>query len=282
MLPNFLIVGAPRSGTTLLYEGLRKHPEVYMSLVKEPLFLSGYGEMKRMEEYQGLFAGVTTEKLVGEASTLYLYSPEAPARIAQSLPDVKLIAILRNPVDRAYSNYLHHVRAGFEDLGFAEALAVEEDRIRAGRSPFLYYRDLGFYGQQIERYRAIFDRSQMQFLLYEDIQTDPAEVFRVVFRFLGVDDSFPVDTSVKYNPSGVPTHSCLHQLVTGPSAVKTALKAILPENLQERLLLRVLNLTLSKPPLDPEIRQRLVSGYRQDILKTQELIGRDLSTWLEA
>jgi hypothetical protein len=281
MLPNFLIIGAPRSGTTLLYEGLRKHPEVYMSPVKEPLFFSGYGKMERMEEYQGLFAGVTNERLVGEASTLYLYSPEAPTRIALSLPDVKLIAILRNPVDRAYSNFLHHVKIGFQNSDFSSALATEERSMREGRSPFLYYRDLGFYGRQIERYLAIFDRSQMLFLLYEDLPIDPAGVFGTVFRFLGVDANLPVDTSVKHNPSGVPIHSRLHRLVTGPSSVKTVLKAILPEDFQERLLLRALNLTLSKPSLDPEIRHRLASEYRQDIQKTQELIGRDLSTWLE-
>lgn len=255
MMPSFLIIGAPRCGTTVLYEGLKRHPEVYMSPVKEPLFFCS-GGMDQLEDYRELFAGATTETMIGEASTLYLYSPEAPARIARCLPGVKLVAILRNPVDRAYSHFLQHVRARYhEHMSFVSALEAEGRWMQEGRSPLFYYRDVGFYGRQLDRYLSVFDQSQMRVWLYEDIQTDLAEVFRAVFEFLGVDDTFPVDTSVRYNPSGVPKNRRLHKLVMGPSIVKTLLKRILPEELQRLLILRVHSLNLTKPPVSEEIKK---------------------------
>jgi hypothetical protein len=154
--------------------------------------------------------------------------------------------------------------------------------MQEGRSPFFYYRDLGFYARQLERYFAIFDPAQIRVWLYEDIQTDPAGFFRSVFEFLGVDAASEVDTSLRYNRSGVPRHSRLHRIVMGPSLPKTLLKQILPEEMQRLLLLRLQSFNLTKPPLSQEIRRELLNGYREDILQTQDLIGRDLSLWLAA
>ena len=167
-LPNFLIIGAAKAGTTSLYRYLEQHPEVYMSPVKEPKFFAlggerldyrGPGDEARMrgasvtslEDYRELFRGVSTETAVGEASTLYLYSERAAARIKHHVPDVKLIAVLRNPVDRAYSDFLHLVRDGIEPLtDFPQALEAEESRIRSRWAPMWHYRRRGFYHPQLK------------------------------------------------------------------------------------------------------------------------------------
>src|SRR5215210_1748036 len=153
MLPNFLVIGAGKSGTTSLYHYLRQHPDVYMSPVKEPLFFAAEGgrirfpgpdgrmisraanpgAVTRMKDYRALFAGVSGKKAVGEASPQYLYTPEAPLRIKHYVPEAKLIAVLRNPVERAYSAFLHRTRLGREPLAdFSEALRQEDSRMREG------------------------------------------------------------------------------------------------------------------------------------------------------
>ena len=146
-LPNFLVIGAAKSGTSSLYMYLKQHPEIYMSPIKEPHFFSFDDESKmtkgpgdpihkaitNFDDYQAQFDGVTDEKAIGEASTSYLYRPEAPGRIHAMLPDAKLIVILRNPVDRAFSAYMHVVRDKREtSKDFAEALSKEESRKAAG------------------------------------------------------------------------------------------------------------------------------------------------------
>lgn len=140
-MPNFLIVGAQKAGTTSLHYYLKQHPQIYMRPRKEPHFFEGmHWDFYRpgrimlavtdLADYQALFEGVTDEKAIGEASASYLYSPKAPTLIKRSIPDARLIAILRNPPDRAYSNFLHCVRGGRESIvDFAEALRVEEERI---------------------------------------------------------------------------------------------------------------------------------------------------------
>ena len=141
-MPNFLIIGANKAGTTSIYSYLKQHPQIYMSPVKEPMFFTLEGknidrtEVSRqitlktavndIEDYQALFQGVSNEKAIGEASTAYLHCPWCAERIKQYIPDVKLIAILRDPIERAYSNYLMYVRWGLETLDFPEAVRQEE------------------------------------------------------------------------------------------------------------------------------------------------------------
>src|ERR687883_42510 len=156
-MPNFFVVGAQKAGTTSLYYYLKQHPEVYMSPVKEPHFFEGMqSEFYRpgrkvmpvtcLGDYQALFQGVSNEKAIGEASASCLYSPKAPALLKGAIPNAKLIAVLRNPVDRAYSNFLHCIRVNREPLpSFAGALQAEEGRIRNNWGPLWHYKQKGFY-----------------------------------------------------------------------------------------------------------------------------------------
>jgi hypothetical protein len=293
MLPNFLIIGTPRSGTTTIYESLQQHPQIFLSPLKEPMFFILEGEKdlfpgpvspigpRDIHAYRSLFDHATREKAIGEASTLYLFSQKAPLRIKKYLPEVKFIAILRNPVDRAFSHFMHNRLAGTEPIAdFEEAMSVEEERIRRGWFCFWSYRGVGFYGQQIERYFSHFDRRQFQFFLFEDLIADPAVLFTKFLQFLGVDEAFRIRPHEKYNPSGVPRNRFLHAFLSKPNFIKNQLKRILPEKTQYNLLTRFMNRNLAKPRLSTEVRRRILAVYREDIMKTQDLIDRDLSSWL--
>ena len=298
-LPNFLIIGAAKAGTTSLYHYLGQHPQVYMSPVKEPKFFAlegqqldyrGPGDAERMksasvttlQDYQELFEGVSTEIAVGEASTLYLYSEKASASIKHHLPEVKLIAVLRNPVDRAYSNFLYLVRDGIEQLNdFSQALEAEESRIRGRWAPMWHYRQRGFYYLQMKRYFDLFDASRIKVVLYEDMRAGLSGLLSDIFRFLGVDSEFAPDTSKAHNVSGVPRVGALHNLLVRPNVVKDALKPLFAAKIRTKARRYLRNKNLAKQDLPWHIRIELLEGYREDILQLETLIQRDLSGWLE-
>jgi hypothetical protein len=301
-MPSFLVIGAGNAGTTSLYHYLGQHPEVFMSPVKEPKFFAlegglpdyqGPGDrwvmtqtsanraVTELEEYRALFRGVQGEKAVGEASPAYLCNPDAPERIRRHVPEAKLIAILRDPAERAYSAYMHQVSSGRETLPFAEALDAEDSRTRANWAPGWQYTREGFYYGNLARYFELFGRDRVEIGLYEDLVRDPVGLMRGFFRFLGVDASFEPDTSRRHNPSGVPKNRLLISLLKRPNLLKTAVKPLLPKGLRGRISEGLQRRNLSKaPPVEPEVRQRLVELYREDVTRLENLIGRDLSAWL--
>jgi hypothetical protein len=291
-MPNFLIIGAMKSGTTALYYYLEQHPEIYMSPVKEPNFFSSQGQQNavdavtNIEAYQHLFRGAADEKAIGEASHHYLYEPGAATEIRRYVPEAKLIAILRNPVDRAYSHFLHMVRSGTEPLDdFTQALqekgevGIHKERI------FQDYIGRGLYYDQLKRYFGTFPREQVRVYLYEDLRDTPIRTVQDAFRFLKVDDSFVPDVSLRRNVSGRPKYKTLDALLRSQGRIKHAAKIYLPARMRWRLSkafddLKTRNLVES-PPLRSEARQQLIRVYREDILRLQDLLHRDLSGWLE-
>lgn len=301
-LPNFIIIGAAKSGTTALYHYLEQHPQIYMSPKKETNFFALEAEKLDSHEpstpqvekkhkpidnitaYCELFKGVSDEMAVGEASPWYLYHPRVPERIQHYLPDVRLIAILRNPAERAYSHFLNSVRDGAEPLtDFAQALQEEEVRVRNNLDPLRWhYQQMGFYYVQLKRYFETFDRRQIQIYLYDDLKANPAGLVQDIFQFLAVDDAFVPDTSLVFNASGIPKNQALHAFLKKRNPIKSILKPFLPKELRQQVTYNLRNQNLEKPtPLPSEMRQRLIEVYREDILKLQDLIQRDLSKWLE-
>ena len=291
-MPNFLIIGAMKSGTTALYYYLEQHPQIYMSPVKEPNFFCFAGQegsesksVTRIEAYRQLFKGVSEERAIGEASHCYLYEPGAVARIQQYVPEAKLVAILRNPVERAYSHFLHMVRSGTEPLtDFAQALREEEVGAYQKRS-YQDYIGRGRYYEQLKRYFDAFNSEQIRVYLYEDLDKAPIDTLQDTFRFLGVEDSFVPDVSLRRNVSGYPKYKTLDECLRRPSPVKKALKMYLLAKLRWRLSkafddLKTRNL-VGPRAMEPEVRRQLVGVYREDIVKVQELIQRDLSGWLK-
>jgi hypothetical protein len=290
-MPNFLIIGAMKSGTTALYYYLEQHPEIYMSPVKEPNFFSSQEQenaadaVTNIGTYQHLFRGGSGKKALGEASHSYLYEPRAAAEIKRYVPEAKLIAILRNPIDRAYSHFLHMVRSGTEPLDdFAQALREEEVRIHKERT-FQDYIGRGLYYNQLKRYFGTFPQEQVRVYLYEDLSGAPISTVQDAFRFLKVDDSFVPDVSLRRNVSGQPKYKTLDGLLRRQSRIKHAAKIYLPARMRWCLSktfddLKTRNLA-EPPPVQSKVRRHLIGVYREDILKVQELIHRDLSGWLE-
>ncbi len=297
-MPNFLIIGAAKSGTTALYQYLNRHPEIYMSPHKEPRFfafedrpLEFRGPNQRdinddtitdLTTYQSLFEGVSNEVAIGEASTAYLAVPEAADRIHQHIPNAKLIAILRQPADRAYSSYLHLKRDNHEPYAdFGRALQAEPKR-RAQNWEFLWrYKELGFYFQQLQRYYSKFDRDRIRVYLYEDLCSDAIGLVKNICQFLGVSDAFTLDTSSKHNPSGIPKNRGVYNyLLKENDPLKTIVKTFLPESVRRPIVNSLIQRSLHKPQLSPQLRHQLMQEYRQDIFQLQELIQRDLSHWL--
>lgn len=295
ILPNFLIIGAGKAGTTSVYHYLRQHPEVFVSPIKEPAFFVWEGQsqdlipawrmpVRSLAAYAALFDGVRHEKAIGEASPTYLVDPRAAARIRHRLPQARLIAILRDPVERAFSSYCMHLRDGRERRSFEQAVADElldwpcRSRIQPHRS-YLWY---GLYAHHLGPYLTLFERSQLKICLFDDLAADPPGFMRQLFRFLEVDDGFVPRTAVRYNASGLPQHRLLGPLLN-KSALTRTLRRLLPEPLRRRgaLIQEILrSRQMIKPPVPPELRRRLVALYRSDILALQDLIDRDLARWL--
>lgn len=301
--PNFLIIGAAKSGTTTVWRFLGQHPQVYLSprkhtrffafQVEEPNFRGpGIKNPARpyavtdVEAYHALFDGVDGEIAIGEASHSYLYQQMAAERIKEYARDMKLIAILRNPAERAYSHYMQMRRDGREPLAdFLRSLEAEEERVRDDWWPDFHYVRIGLYYPQLKRYYDRFARDQVRVYLYEDLKSDPHGMMRDVFRFLGVDDSYTPATALTYNASGIPKNKIVHMLLQSLRSVRPVVERVLPEKHTMHLLRlgsSLHNRNLTKPVLSPEVRRSVTNAYfREDILKLQDLIQRDLSTWLE-
>ena len=297
-LPNFIVIGARKAGTTSLYHYLEQHPEVFMSPVKETNFFvleggkAGYSgpdadtrvnrwSVADPEEYEKLFEDAGTARAIGEASPAYLCDPSAPARIKRRIPGARLVAVLRDPAERAYSAYMHQVRDGREMLPFPEALDAEEWRTQENWAPAWFYRFEGFYRAGLSRYLELFGPDLLKIYLYEDLRDDPRGTLRDLYRFLKVDDGFVPDVSERSNVSGVPKSRLLASTLKRPNPLREALKPLLPKAARRRLSKRLRNLNLSPaPPMPPDARRRLVESYREDVMWVQDLIGRDLSAWL--
>ncbi|NEP20385.1 MAG: sulfotransferase domain-containing protein [Leptolyngbya sp. SIO4C1] len=293
VLPNFLIIGAAKAGTTSIAQYMKQHPQIYISPVKEPYFFSFEGQtpnfqgpgdsdtfsyaVTRLADYEHLFDKVNGETAIGEASVSYLHIPETAERISQHLSQVKILVILRDPAERAYAHFMHQIRDGHEStIDFSEALQVEDQRIQDNWMFPWHYKRNGFYFEQLSTYLSIFDARQIKVWLYEDLQKDAAGLLKEIFYFLGVDDTFTPDLSVRYNISGIPKNRTIFNLIDKPNLAKKVLRPLLPQKMRYKLR----KSALEKPLMSKDIRNHLVNIYRDDILKLQDLINRDLSNWL--
>ena len=184
-LPTFFIVGAMRSGTTSLHSYLRSHPDIYLHL-KEPHFFDGKFE-RGLEWYRTLFAEASAAEAVGESTPTYMYSDLALGRMREVVPNARLVAMLRNPVERAYSHYWMNRAREKESRTFEEAVQAEID---AGPETTTHYIDFGLYKRHLDRVCSFFDRSALHVELMEDLQGEPGATYERVCRFLEVDPLF--------------------------------------------------------------------------------------------
>lgn len=296
-LPDFFVIGAGKSGTTSLWHYLSQHPGIFMCRPKEPSFMA-YGEqawpytrpgadyvtkarlVTTLDAYQALFSAATPAQMAGEASVSSLAVLRSATRIWHYTPNAKLIVILRQPADRAFSHYNMILRNGYEPINdFANALAAEPARISQGWWPGFHYRWQGLYAQHLARYLELFDKRQLCVLLYEDLLADPAGLMKRVYTFLGVDETFAPDTARRYNEGGSrPVHGTLNAWLRNNRLTRALRRHAQPIY---QPLKRAANATLTqRPVLAPEFRDELTQSYREEIMRLQELIARDLSQWL--
>jgi hypothetical protein len=318
MLPNCIVIGAPRSGTTSAYEYLNAHPEVYMSPVKEPDFFAnpiltsarqpagadgrdGGTEAAETEvqaalaQYEKLFEGAGRAKIRGEASAVYMGDPMAAEHLRHYVPDAKMIAILRDPSERLHSHYMHamRIRADFgaqEDEQQKRTRLYEEIIDRALRDGWAgppttdeeVWLNAGFYYRHLTRFRTLFPESQMIVFRFEEFTTDTRAVMSKVYRFLEIDESFTLPTTEAFNATTVPRNEEVFRFFTTRNPLFRFAKAMSPSWIRGAAL-RTRNkvLSASKPPLEVERRRKLISIYREDIVKLQDLLGWDLSSWMK-
>jgi len=299
-LPNFLILGTAKAGTSSLYAYLKQHPDVFMSPTTELNFFAHEGGdlnfrgprdleylwddslVATYEDYRNQFAGVERETAIGEVSTHNLYCSQAPALIKRYVPSAKMIAILRNPAERAFSAFTHMVRDGREETNdFRAAIAREPARIRDNWEPLWHYRSMGFYGAQLSRYFEAFDREQIRVYVYDDFVARPLEVVQDIFAFIGVDPDFAPDMSEKINLSIMPRSRRLEKLMMRENLIRSTLRTLVPPGVRSRVRSFVLERNLKRLRLDSEMRRDLTNAFRDDIELLKRLLNRDLSQWLE-
>lgn len=295
-LPTFLVIGASRSGTTSLQHYLGQHPQIHMSPVKSPnFFVAGdpipawEGETLRTmagqwvtdrAKYEALFAGAREEVAIGEVSPVYLQSREAPRRIHETCPGARLVAILRQPVDRAYAHYLGRRRDGLEHREhFRDVVEAELARPLPDEVAFGSYLGCSRYHHFLTGYFDRFPREHIRIFLFEDLQADAGALLEDLFGFLGVDRTVRPDTSGRYNRSGVIEHPLRRFVWTRTVRLRTALRPYLPAAVRDAGRI-VQGRRLVRAPLDPELRARLVRVLRPDVERLQDLVDRDLSGWL--
>ncbi|MEA2326119.1 MAG: hypothetical protein QOE68_1078 [Thermoanaerobaculia bacterium] len=272
-LPNFLVIGAAKGGTTSLYHYLRQHPDIYMSPMKEPNYytdedqLFGKRSIRSRNGYEQLFAAVNGERAIGEATPRYLNALTGIGRIQADLPGVRLIATLRQPADRGYSAYLQR----FTD---SREWRSADDVLQPGN----YLFESGYYHAKLRRYFDTFPRDQIKVILFDDLIARPQATVQSLFRFLGVDADFPVDTSTRFNRTLSPRFVRLTRLF---NATAKAVARNAPWVSGTGLGTPLRRPLLRKPdPIPPALWRRLTDQYRDDITATGELLDRDLSHWL--
>ncbi len=294
-IPDFFIIGAQKCGTDALYQALRRHPEVYMSPEKEPSYFMMDGALPNFripssayarrlvcdwDRYQRLFDGVTDHKAIGEASAIYLssYFPEqTAARICERIPEARLIALVRQPADRAYSAHTFYHARELEPLAdFSDALSAELARLTDGTCPDIRHYRNGCYFRNLKPYFDIFPRNQIRVYLFEEWNSQPAYVLRDIFRFLGVDEDVSINVE-RVNVTSLYRSRFLRRFFINPGRVGRWLQSVAPGPALERL--RRWN-QVTPPPFPPEIRRSLTLAYRDEILALQRLLGKDLSSWL--
>ncbi len=292
-IPNFLIIGVQKAGTTSIYNYLKQHPQIYMSPVKETNFLerdwnqassktkaNNRYQIDNWEKYCQLFQDVKDEIAIGEASPNYLFHYHSSSeRIAHYLPDAKMIAFLRNPIDRAYSDYLMHIRDELnQQLTIAETVQ---------QRPKSFMLRKGLYYTQLKHFIDTFGKEKIQVYLYDDFCQNPLVIMQDIYRFLGVDESFCPDMSRKAQTAEVPKSRWVNKLLRKQNPLRnsaaTLLRLFLPEKSRQNLRSSLINLNAgdkNKLALTEQERTHLQEYYREDILKLQDLLATDLSLWL--
>ena len=289
MRVGIFIVGAPKAGTTSLHYYLNEHPEILMSALKEPDFFSHKeileqdlyyenSKINTIEKYHNLFKEGKELKIFGDSSVSYLFYPEVSKRIKEYNSDSKIIIMLRNPIDRAFSHYLMDYRLGLINQSFENVL-VEG---KTGTKQELFYQQfvtLGLYYEQVRRYLETFGKENVHIIFYDDFKNDLQNQVQKVYDFLEVESTFIAQLSTKHNTFSIPKSSWTRKVY---AFVK--LRKILRKILPNQIVIQVKSILFSKtdrPTLSERLRKQLNELYAADIKQLAILLNRDLSQWIK-
>lgn len=296
--PDFIVIGAARAGTTALHSYLRQHPALFLPSVKEPNYFAYAGQtldckgpgadfinnsVTTPDAYAALFAPAATGALLGEASPLYLYEPAAPDNIRRLAPAARMIAILRNPVDQAFSHFMYATKLRIEnEESFEKALLREEERLEKGWQPLFGYSRFPRYGAQLARYLERFPREQILIRRYEEFQTDPAGVMTDIFRHIGVDPTFRPDMSQKLNAGGRPKSRIFQDFLMKPNPITGAIGLVVPKQARLRIRDKLAGINMTREDaVPPRARKILIERLSDDVRALGALLGQDFGDWLE-
>lgn len=302
-LPDFFIVGAAKSATTSLFAYLKQHPKIFLPERKEMYFMAFNGLSPRFKLTDGTFhreVGCTREEYVetyknnpeecisGDISTWYLYFHKTVIKniiafYGDEAGNVKIIIVLRNPIQRAWSHYCMHQRTGIINIPFLEAISDEsfKSQLQDGYYPSYDYIGFGMYYRQVKAYMDAFD--DVKVFLFEDLRDNAMAKVNKIFQFLGVEPVGNLETGKRLNVSGTPKSSlagAVSHLIYKRNVFKKIIRPLLPRDVRYKLKMEASRFLFKKNPLKPGHRQVLIDIYRDDILRLQKLLDRDLSGWL--
>jgi hypothetical protein len=299
-LPDFLVIGAPKAGTTALHVALAGHPGLYLSVIKEPKFFLSDGpppatggpgdaltyreHVWRRPDYEALFDPAPPGTLRGESTPLYLYDRAAMDRIRQAIPGAKLIVIVRDPVERAHSNWTHLWSAGLEPVGdFVRACGEEERRIAAGWASFWHYLGLGRYGEQLQYLYTLFPREQVLVIRYRLLVDEPARTLDRICAFLGVAQGV-LGQIPRQNVTSHPEATLAHRAVSlaqrAGSAAASRIPGLTGATLTGPLERYLQRHSRERQPLSWEQRRELLPRFEADIKLLEDVLGEDFRDWL--
>lgn len=292
-LPNFIVVGAPKCGTTSLYHYLKQHPQIFLPERKELHYfsfkymeklLAGPGDSniletscRTIEEYAAFYAPARAQIALGDISPSYFYFTDVCAEMRARLGSPRIIVMLRDPVQKAFSQYMHLIRDARETLDFNAALAAEPERVRKGYAAMWRYAQSSLFTERTKRFMDEFGAANTKVILFDDLLRDPNGVVADTFRFLGVDPSVPVQTDSTFNRSGVPRSHLVAKLISKNNPVTKFARRLLPLAVTGKVkdVLQRAN-TGSKLTLDPRARASLQAYFDTDLAALETLLGRQL------
>ncbi len=300
-LPNFLVIGSGRSGTTSLHHYLRQHPEVFVPSVKAPSYFYALDEppqavqreqatrthfVRDLDAYEALFEGWMGEAAIGEVSPAYLASVRVAGRVREALPDVRLIAVLRDPIERVHARYVARRRDGLESQPTFDALVDAE----LNSSPTFGMCDVpadtagtylagGFVSHILQTHLELASPDRIRCLLFDDLRREHSRVMSDIFAFLGVDPNIAIDTDTRHNRSGGTIANPLTRAVwRHSSGARSALRPFVPASMRDRTF-HLATRSTRRAVISPETQRRLASLYRPEVDRLAQILGRDLSHW---
>lgn len=295
-LPNFICVGAQKAGTTTLHNILIQHPDIFLPKEKETKFFLRDSDYEKGIQYycSQYFSNATSERCIGEVDPEYLYFKSVPSRIYKALKgEIKLIFLLRNPIDRAYSHYLMSRRRGYETCSFKEAIEKEPTRVKDVSNDTKYYSSKnhfsyigrGLYAKQIRRYLNHFKIENMHFILFEEDLIANRECMTMeLLNFLGVDANKTLETNLKSNPATLPKSTTLTKFLHKENLIKDILKKIIPNSRIRKSIKKAIDelnqKKIQKHKLDLSFRNHIFDSlFKKDVAMLEKMIERDLDCW---